>query len=72
MKQALNSEQQDFILHALGMGLQAIKEYAGEERVGYYNDKILKTLRLTDELGFLKSLEKILVEIEGELNEYVR
>ena len=54
------------------MGLQAIKEYSGEERTEYYNNKLLKTLHATDELEFLKSLEEILEEIEGELNEYVR
>lgn len=72
MQQVLNNEQQDYILQALGMGLQAIKEYSGEERTEYYNNKLLKTLHATDELEFLKSLEEILEEIEGELNEYVR
>lgn len=72
VKQVLSKQDQEYILKALEAGLQAIKELKGKERIGYYNDEILKALHSQNELVFLQKLGVILEEIEGELNEYVR
>ena len=72
IKQVLSNQDQEYILKALEAGLHAIKELKGEERIGYYNDEILKALHSQNELLFLQKLGRVLEEIEGELNEYVR
>lgn len=54
------------------MGLSAIKEYKGKERLKYYDKAIRKAMEVTNELEFLRGLQMILEEIEGELNECVK
>lgn len=54
------------------MGLSAIKEYKGNDRLNYYDKLIREVMKSTNELDFLKGLQGILEEIEGELNECVK
>lgn len=73
MKQLyISASDQEYILQALGMGLQAIKEYKGLKRLAYYDTNIRKVMELTNELEFLRGLQRVLEEIEGELNECVK
>ena len=68
----ISQQDQEYILKALEMGLSAIKEYKGKNRLNYYDKVIREVMKSTNELDFLKGLQGILEEIEGELNECVK
>ena len=68
----ISQQDQEYILKALEMGLSAIKEYKGNDRLNYYDRVIREVMESTNELDFLKGLQGILEEIEGELNECVK
>ena len=68
----ISQQDQEYILKALEMGLSAIKEYKGKNRLNYYDKVIREVMESTNELDFLKGLQGILEEIEGELNECVK
>ena len=68
----ISQQDQEYILKALEMGLSAIKEYKGKNRLNYYDRVIREVMESTNELDFLRGLQGILEEIEGELNECVK
>jgi len=68
----LTERDQQYILQALSLGLQAIKEHKGSKRVAYYDILIREVMKHTDELRFLLGLQRIMEAIEGELNECVK